>query len=149
MATEKQKQAARRNIKKAQARWKSMSKQQRSSAQPEGRKRKRPGTGGGGEYYHIEIRPPKDFEIFRTQDVGEKGHLERRAGRRPDGSWNTVSWLIEKTDAHVENGELVIDRKDIRDTLRIRGPIKHRKGDIFDATPRKRVSGKHKTRDRK
>jgi hypothetical protein len=37
MATEKQRQAAKKNIKKAQSEWTSMSSRQHSKAQPEGR----------------------------------------------------------------------------------------------------------------
>jgi hypothetical protein len=40
MVTRKQTQAAKRNIKKAQARWKSMSQREHAAAQPEGRGRK-------------------------------------------------------------------------------------------------------------
>src|SRR4051812_19674807 len=57
MATQKQRAAARKNIKKAQAAWQSMSHRQHALAQPEGRKRQKPGTGGGGEFYRITVRP--------------------------------------------------------------------------------------------
>src|SRR5438128_1668597 len=102
MATEKQREAARKNIRKAQAAWKAMSHRQRAQAQPEGRARKKPGTGGTGDYYHVGVRPRKGFVMFRTQDVGEPGHIERVAGKRQSGSWDTVKWLISKEDAHVE-----------------------------------------------
>ena len=46
MATEKQRQAARKNIKKAQATWKDMSAPEHARAQPEGRARKKPGSTG-------------------------------------------------------------------------------------------------------
>src|SRR5919204_6414091 len=104
MATTKQREAARRNIKKAQAAWKSMSHQQHARAQPEGRKRKKPGTGGQGDYFHVTVRDKKDFVTFRTQDVGEPGHVQRVAGKRESGSWDTATWLISKEDAHVEGG---------------------------------------------
>src|SRR5881227_228410 len=100
MATQKQREAARKNIRKAQAAWKSMSHRQHAQAQPEGRKRKKPGTGGEGDYYHVGVRPKDDFVTFRTQDVGEPRHIQRVAGKRESGSWGTVKWLISKEDAH-------------------------------------------------
>ena len=84
MATAKQREAARKNIRKAQAAWQSMSHRQHAQARPEGRGRKKPGTGGGGEYYRITVRPKTEFTTFRTQDVGEPGHVEppcRRGAR--------------------------------------------------------------------
>src|SRR5262249_47435438 len=109
MATMKQRQAARKNIRKAQAAWKSMSQRQHSRAQPEGRSRKRPGTGGQGNYYRVRVRPKQEFVTFRTQDVGEPGHVQRVAGKRSSGSWDTQTWLISKDDAHVEGGKLIPD----------------------------------------
>lgn len=139
--TEKQSAAARKNIKKAQAKWKGMTKRQRTLAQPQGRGRKKPGTTGKGKFYRIEVRPKGDFTSFRVQDVGGKGGLERLAGRRSSGSWDTVSWLIEKTDAKVlPNGQLHITGAKARSVLKnIRGPIFHVKGDIFKSHPRKNV----------
>lgn len=145
MATTKQKRAARQNIKKAQRVWKNMSKRQRSRAQPEGAARKRPGAGGGGNFYRIEVRPRREFTTFRTHDVGDKGHLERLAGRRSSGSWATASWLVSKEDAHKEGDTLVIDNKKVRNSLKqLRGKISHVRGDIFTAKPRKNVPEKDK-----
>ncbi len=139
MATTKQKVAARANIKKAQAKWKSMTPRQHSSAQPEGRARKRPGA-GGGKFYRIEIRPKSEFVTFRTQDVGKKGGLERIAGKRPSGSWDTATWLVAKELAHLAGGRLVIDDPKARTALKqIRGPIFHKKADVFHAHPVKNV----------
>src|SRR5437773_9727269 len=109
MATQKQREAASQNIRKAQAAWKSMSPRQHAQAQPEGRGRKKPGTGGTGEYYHVGVRPKQDFVTFRTQDVGDPGHIQRVAGKRQSGSWGTVKWLISKEDAHIEDNKLVPD----------------------------------------
>lgn len=140
MATEKQRQAAKRNIKKAQARWKSMSSQEHARAQPEGRGRKKPGTTGEGNYYHVEVRPKDEFTTFRTQDVGDEGHLQRVAGKRSSGSWATVKWLIGKEDAHVEDGKLVGDTRDAKDLLKKLGSEPVRKnGDRFEAKPRRNV----------
>gem|GEM_PF-190432 len=139
MATQKQRAAARRNIKKAQRAWRSMSSRAHAHAQPEGRSRKRPGA-GGGRFYRIEIRPKSGFVTFRTQDVGEKGGLERIAGKRRSGSWDTATWLVEKGDAHVSGDKLVIDDAKAKTLMKqIRGPIVHKKGDVFTAYPRKNV----------
>jgi hypothetical protein len=141
MTTEKQREAARKNIRKAQAAWASMSPRQHAMAQPEGRARKKPGTGGEGNYYHVELRRSEDFVTFRTQDVGEPGHIQRVAGKRGSGSWDTVKWLISKDDAHIENEHLVPDSSEAEEVLAELGaqPV-HLKGDIFEAKPRPNVA---------
>ncbi len=117
-----------------------MTKRQHSLAQPEGRGRRKPGTTGKGKFYRIEVRPKGEFVTFRNQDVGKKGGLERLAGKRSSGSWDTVSWLIGKDKAHVQNGHLMIDDPRARTVLKsIRGHIVHVKGDVFKAHPRKNV----------
>src|SRR5947199_8221176 len=102
MATERQRQAARQNVKKAQAAWQGMSHTEHARAQPQGRGRMKPGTAGGGEFYRIVVRPKSEFVTFRTQDVGKPGGIERLAGKRPSGSWATQAWLVSKQDAHVK-----------------------------------------------
>jgi len=140
MATEKQTQAAKRNIKKAQSRWKSMSHREHAASQPEGRERQKPGTTAKGNYYHVEVRPKDEFTTFRTQDVGEHGHLQRVAGKRSSGSWSTATWLINKEDAHVEGGKLVPDTKDAKDLLKKLGSEpRHLSGDRFKAKDRPNV----------
>ena len=141
MATEKQRQAAKKNIKKAQSKWKSMSSGEHSRSQPERRSRKKPGTTGRGNYYHVEVRPKDEFTTFRTQDVGDEGHLQRVAGKRSSGSWATTKWLISKEDAHVEDGKLVGDTREAKDLLKKLGsrPAQIR-GDRFEAKPRRNVS---------
>ncbi|MEK7601909.1 MAG: hypothetical protein AAB472_00255 [Patescibacteria group bacterium] len=142
MATKKQIGTAKKNVRKAQAAWKGMTKRQHALAQPEGRNRKKPGTTGKGKFYHIEIRPKSDFTSFRTQDVGKKGGLERIAGRRSSGSWATATWLISKDKAHLSaKGKLVVtDKKDKASLAKaIRGRVVHVKGDIFTAHPAKNV----------
>src|SRR5437588_10600631 len=109
MATEKQREAARRNIRKAQAAWRSMSHTEHARAQPEGRKREKPGTTGEGHYFRVAVRPKDEFVTFRTQDVGGPGHVQRVAGKRGSGSWDTMTWLISKEDAHVEGETLIPD----------------------------------------
>ena len=141
MTTEKQRTAARTNIRKAQAAWASMSSRQHAMAQPEGRMRKKPGAGGEGNYYHVEVRRGADFVTFRTQDVGEPGHIQRVAGKRGSGSWDTVKWLISKDDAHMEHESLVADSSDAKKLLSELGsePV-HLKGDLFEAKPRPNVA---------
>ena len=102
MATAKQIAAAKKNIKKAQKAWKEMSHTEHARAQPQGRGRKRPGTTGEGEFYRIEVRPKSEFVTFRNQDVGDPGGIERLAGKRASGSWDTVKWMIKKEAAHEE-----------------------------------------------
>jgi len=133
--------AARKNIKKAQAVWKKMTHRQHALAQPEGRARKKPGTTGRGKFYRVEVRPKNEFTSFRIQDVGKKGDLERLAGRRSSGSWDTQTWLVSKRIAHMTaDKKLMIDDPRARSFLKqIRGPITHIKGDVFKARPRKNV----------
>ena len=136
MATEKQRhyspgalrEAAKKDIRKAQ-----------------GRGREKPGGGGKGNYYHVELRDGGEFETFRTQDVGDEGHLQRVAGKRSSGSWATVKWLIGKEDAHVEDGKLVGDTKETRDLIKELGakPM-HVRGDRFEARPRRNVPERSK-----
>lgn len=145
MVTEKQRQAAKRNIQKAGATWKSMSSREHTRAQPEGRGRKKPGTTGEGNYYHVEVRPKDQFTTFRTQDVGGEGHLQRVAGKRSSGSWATAKWLISKEDAHVENERLVGDTKDAQDLIENLGSEPVRKsGDLFEASDRPNVPERSK-----
>jgi len=72
-------------------------------------RRAKPGGRGTGRYFHIALRPAREFVRFRIQDVGRRGGVQRLAGQRTNGTWDTQKWLIEKTDAHVENGRLVPD----------------------------------------
>jgi|SRR5687768_6092674 len=145
MATEKQRQAAKKNIKKAQARWKGMSSREHANAQPEGRGRKKPGTTGEGNYYHVEVRPKNEFTSFRTQDLGDAGHLQRVAGKRASGSWATAKWLISKEDAHIEHGKLVGDTEDAKELIKKLGsqPV-HKRGDLFAAKDRRNVTERSK-----
>jgi hypothetical protein len=132
MASEKQRQAAKKSPSSARS-------------QPQGRKRQKPGSGGQGNFYHVEVREGGDFETFRTQDVGDPGHLQRVSGKRASGSWATVKWLIGKEDAHVEEGKLVGDTKDAKDLIKKLGsrPV-HIRGDRFEAKPRRNVAEKSK-----
>ena len=99
---------AKKNIKKAQSKWKSMTKVQHAKAQPEGRARKKPDMGGKGKFYRVVVRDKNDFVMFRLHDIGKKGHVERLAGKRANGRWATVSWLIDKNEAHVDSNGILI-----------------------------------------
>lgn len=145
MATAKQRQAARKNIRKAQEAWRGKSSRERSVAQPEGRGRAKQGATGKGEYYHIEVRPRREFTTFRTQDVGERGGIQRVAGKRGSGSWDTQKWLISKDDAHIEGERLIPDTREARDVLKTLGSKPtHVSGDRFKAAPRPNVAEKKK-----
>ena len=124
MATERQRQTTKKSS--------------RSTSQ--GSRRQKPGSGGQGNYYHVEVRDAGDFETFRTQDVGDPGHLQRVSGKRASGSWATVKWLIGKEDAHVEDGKLVGDTRDAKDLLKkLRSRPVQIRGDRFEAKPRRNV----------
>jgi len=140
MNTDKQNEAAKENIKEAQQRWQEMTPREHALAQPERRKRAKPGTKGEGDYFRIVVRSKEEFTTFRTQDVGEKGHILRLAGKRSSGSWDTQTWLISKDDAHIEGDTLVADTDDARRLIETLGskPI-HVKGDVFEAKDRPNV----------
>ncbi len=117
MPTVKQERASKRNIEKAQEAWQGMSSRERARAQPEGRGRKKPGTTGKGDYFHIEVRDKEQFTTFRTHDVGEPGGIQRVAGKRSSGSWDDQKWLIGKEQAHIDKGKLIPDTEDARAVL--------------------------------
>ena len=136
MATEAQKKAARKNVKKAQRAWQNMSSRARSR---EGHERKKPGA-GEGDFYHIEVRRKDQFTSFRTHDVGERGGIERVAGRRKSGSWDTQKWLISKEHAHKRGDILVADTDDARQVLdQLGSKPKHVSSDRFKASPRPNI----------
>jgi hypothetical protein len=55
MTSNQQKEAAKENIKKAQQIWQEMTPREHALAQPEGRKRAKPGTKGEGDYFRIVV----------------------------------------------------------------------------------------------
>ena len=82
----------------------------------------------------------KNSATFRYQDVGEKGHIQRLAGRRSSGSWDTQVWLISKEDAHLEGDTLIPDTEDARSLIEGLGSKpKHVKEDVFEAKDRPNV----------
>ena len=112
----------------------------RKSKSTQSPKRRKPGSTGEGEYYHIEVRPRDDFLTFRTQDVGRRGHIQRVAGKRASGYWSTVKWLIDKDDAHVQDKKLVPDTKAAKEVIaQLASEPMHMVGDRFKARPRPNV----------
>ena len=103
-------------------------------------RRAKPGSRSAGRFFHIEVRPARDFARFRIQDVGRRGGVQRLAGQRANGTWDTQKWLIEKTDAHIENGELVPDSAAARKVLVSLSSTPVRvTGDRFKAKPRRNI----------
>ncbi len=103
-------------------------------------RREKPGATGEGEYYRIVVRPKDEFVTFRNHDVGKTGHIQRLAGRRSTGSWDTQAWLVSKQDAHVENGELIADSEDAKKVLKqLSSKPEHTEGDRFKAKPRPNI----------
>lgn len=108
-------------------------------------KRAAPGTKGSGNFYHIELRPKEEFVLFRTQDVGDPGGLERRGGQRIDGSWDTQAWLVSKDYAHIEGDKLVADHQDAKNLFDKLGAEPTRvKGDTFVIKPQNNTSTRKK-----
>jgi len=104
------------------------------------RRRAKPGATGRGAFFHIEVRPKRAFESFRTQDVGRQGGIERVAGKRASGSWSTQKWLIGKRHAHLARGRLVADTAAARKVLALLGSAPtHLSGDRFRAKDRPNV----------
>ncbi len=142
MASERQKEATRENIKKAQQKWQEMTPEEHAAAQPEGESREKPGEGKSGKYYRIEVRPRTEFKTFRYHDVGEPGHIQRLAGQRDDGTWEDQAWLVSRKDAHIANHFLEADTDDAKNILELYGPAHQVEGNIFIGHPRKKDSEK-------
>lgn len=109
------------------------------------KRRAKPGAKGGGAFFHIEVRPKREFVIFRVQDMGGRGGIERVAGRRATGTWATQKWLIAKTEAHIARGHLIPDSDEARHVIEALGsPPKHLGGDRFRAKDRPKVPARLK-----
>jgi hypothetical protein len=145
MATTKQRTAARKNVRKAQAAWQSMSHRQHARAQPQGRAREEPGKGGAGEFNRIRVRPKDEFVTFRTQKLGGADEVRRVAGKRQSGSWDTQAFLISKEAAHVSGGKLVPDTEGVKGVLEKLGSTpRHVEADVFEAKPRRDIPEREK-----
>lgn len=105
-----------------------------------GRRRAKPGAGGRGDFFHIEVRPKGQFVAFRVQDVGAAGGLERVAGRRANGTWATQKWLVGKAHAHRAGRRLVPDTAAARRLLaKLGSEPRHLGGDRFRAKDRRNI----------
>ena len=103
-------------------------------------RRAKPGARGGGKFFHIQVRPRTEFVTFRNQDVGGRGGIERVAGQRANGSWDTQKWLIGKTQAHIDGDRLVPDSLAAEKLLAQLGSVpRHLEGDRFIAKPRRDI----------
>ena len=103
-------------------------------------RRAKPGARGQGGFFHIQVRPRSDFVFFRNQDVGRRGGIERVAGRRKNGSWDTQKWLIGKSEAHRDGKRLEPDTAAARKVLKQLGSApRHLGGDRFIAKPRRNI----------
>ena len=111
-------------------------KQNNKKTQSKDMVRRKPGSSGQGDYYHVEVRPGERFVTFRTQDVGRRGHIQRVVGQRSSGYWTTVKWLIGKEDARVQDEKLVPQTRAAKDVINQLGsqPV-HLVGDRFKARP--------------
>ena len=110
--------------------------QKNKKSVPRQKTRQKSRSAGAGEYYHIEVLPRTDFVNFQTQAVG-RGRIQRVAGQRSSGYWSTVKWMIDKSDAHVQDNKLVPDTPAARNVMEQLGsePVRML-GDWFKARPR-------------
>lgn len=140
MTSTRHNKAAKENVKKAQKSRQEMTPREHSLAQPQHRQRAKPGTTGEGNYFHIVVRPKDEFVTFRYHDVGDPGHIQRLAGKRTSGSWDTQAWLISKQDAHLSGDTLIPDSEDARRLIDNLGTKPRRiMGDVFEAKDRPNV----------
>ena len=108
-------------------------------------RRAKPGARGSGKFFHIQVRPKGEFVTFRNQDVGRRGGVERVAGRRANGSWDTQKWLIGKSEAHRHGKQLVADTAAAKKVLGQLGSApRHLGGDRFIAKPRRKIPAAEK-----
>jgi len=109
-----------------------------AAIEPVYHRRAKPGAKGGGRFFHIEVRPRREFVTFRVQAIGRG--LERVAGQRANGSWDTATWLLGKDHAHLERGRLVPDSMAGEKLLKTLGSAPaHLGGDRFRAKPRRKI----------
>ena len=103
-------------------------------------RRAKPGARGRGSFFHIQVRPRTEFVSFRMQDVGGRGGIERLAGQRANGSWDTQKWLVGKSEAHIDGRKLVADSLAAEKVLGQLGSApRHLGGDRFVAKPRRNI----------
>jgi hypothetical protein len=108
-------------------------------------RRAKPGASGRGRFFHVQARPKGEFVTFRNQDVGTRGGIERIAGQRANGSWDTQKWLIGKSEAHRVGKQLVADSLAAEKVLGQLGSVPcHLGGDRFIAKPRRKIPAAEK-----
>ena len=108
-------------------------------------RRAKPGARGRGSFFHIQVRPRTEFVSFRMQDVGGRGGIERLAGQRANGSWDTQKWLVGKSEAHIDGDRLVADSLAAEKVLSQLGSVpRHLGGDRFIAKPRRKIPASEK-----
>ena len=74
-----------------------------------------------------------------------RGGIERVAGRRANGSWDTQKWLIGKSEAHRAGKRLAPDTAAARKVLGQLGSLpRHLGGDRFIAQPRRKIPAAEK-----
>ena len=121
------------------------SRKRRSTSRRAKTRRVKPGARGRGGFFHIQVRPRTEFVFFRNQDVGSRGGIERIAGRRRNGSWDTQKWLVGKTEAHRAGKRLTPDTAAARKLLSQLGSVpRHLGGDRFIAKPRRKIPAREK-----
>jgi hypothetical protein len=121
------------------------SRKRRSTSRRAKTRRVKPGARGRGGFFHIQVRPRTEFVFFRNQDVGSHGGIERVAGRRANGSWDTQKWLVGKTEAHRGGKRLTPDTAAARKLLSQLGSVpRHLGGDRFIAKPRRKIPASEK-----
>ncbi len=109
-------------------------------ASPRKVRRAKPGASGTGRYFHIQVRPKNEFVTFRNQTLGNHRGIERLAGQRANGSWDTQKWLISKSEAHLDGRKLVADSLAAEKLLAQLGSMpRHLGGDRFVAKPRRDI----------
>jgi hypothetical protein len=109
------------------------------------RRRAKPGARGTGKFFHIQVRPKGEFVTFRNQALGGHHGIERLAGQRANGSWDTQKWLISKSEAHVDGDRLVPDSLGAEKVLSLLGSApRHLGGDRFVAQPHHRIPASEK-----
>jgi len=122
-----------------------MPKSRRAPARRATAHRAKPGASGRGKFFHIQVRPRTEFVTFRNQDVGARDGIERVAGKRANGSWDTQKWLIGKSEAHLDGDTLVPDSLAAEKVLKQLGSVpRHLGGDRFIAKPRRKIPAREK-----
>lgn len=84
-------------------------------------------------YFHIIVRPKRQYIAFHTQDVGSPCGIQRLTGHRPSGAWNPCTWLLSKSLAHDEKGKLVPDTREAAELLAtLKGDPIWQYADVFE-----------------